>query len=115
MNPNTTVQNAFRDAVCGDLRNPEAVHKAAVVRAGLYAENRNDWPSVWNSNTVDVTLKRDAILQVVVGDFARKLLPLNFDARRRHGACTGNAAVSRRLSAVRARRVLTESGFPNQE
>lgn len=56
---------------------PMRVIRDAAVNRGLFInKHRNNLISVWNTNTIATELKRSVILQEVITDFARIILPL---------------------------------------
>lgn len=56
----------------------DVAHLSAMARASLASENPDVMLAVLNSvNTIDPVFKRDAVLQLVIQDFARRLIPLN--------------------------------------
>ena len=59
----------------------ETIKDSAVKKAGLIHKMRKNlaggFYEVFNTNTIDSTLKRDVILQAIIVDFARRTLPLN--------------------------------------
>ncbi len=77
MNP-STILNELKSTISHGA-DPGAVHAAAQKRASLYANERGSWPEVMNAagdNTIAPELKRTVIMQEIVKDFARRLLPL---------------------------------------
>ncbi len=55
----------------------ETIRDASVNRGVFINKHLKNLIGVWNTNTIDTALKRDVILQAVIKDFARKLLPLS--------------------------------------
>jgi len=62
---------------CQPTTIPKEAHAAAVNRAAAVRDNPGVASVVFNSNAMPASLQRHAVLQEVVTDFARRLLPLN--------------------------------------
>ncbi len=60
----------------GSRIDPQTIADCAIERANIISANRPILESIWNTNTIDATLKQDVILQDIIRDFANILLPL---------------------------------------
>lgn len=54
----------------------EVIRNAALKRATFIQKFAGRLQEIWNTNTIDSTLKQDVILQDIIRDFAKRLLPL---------------------------------------
>lgn len=59
-----------------DSVTPHAIRDASISKAEFWNQHRAKLMPFMNTNTVDATLKRDAILQEIIKDFTRILMPL---------------------------------------
>jgi ATP-dependent Clp protease, protease subunit len=96
------IVNSADFCVVGDKAAADRIRAAMQNRSGFIRKNLAKIGQIWNTNTVDSTLKQDVIVDVVLMEFSRVLLPLaRFSTLFSNVSLRGNDIVQVPFLAIR--------------